>query len=181
MKCENGKNHRLVMMCLMAGILLLGFISVGHIRSDTQANIIGNELRNSRNHENEGNLSNHPELGEPGKPENADSKGQENELQVKRTIKAEKKRIKLLDTKPLVEAYQDLPKDQLDQEVEAIEQEIDMERFVERANRGELSFADKQRFSDLLLTLDSLLHVKADRKIRELEALVQTRHFSKGK
>lgn len=172
MKYEKSEKQILVVVGSVVGLLLLSFVAVGHFNSETQAKIIRNKMPVSpvRSH-----------FGMPEKAETVVSSISAVVPHVGQTTKVEKKRIKLLDTRPLIEAYQDFPIDQLEQEMEAVEEEIEMERFVERANKGELTYTEKQRFSDLLLTLDSLLHVKTDRKIRELETLVQAGPYSKKK
>lgn len=81
-------------------------------------------------------------------------------------------RVVPLDTEVLVATYRDWSDEQIVQELNAFEKEIDEGLYVDRANAGTLDHMDMQKFSDLLLTVDSLIQVQSERQLAELEALV---------
>lgn len=79
-----------------------------------------------------------------------------------------------LNAQELIAEYRVWTDDQIDAEIALLEDEVDFGRYLERANEGQLDPDEMQKFSDLLITIDSLRHVRNERQIAELEALVHS-------
>lgn len=86
--------------------------------------------------------------------------------------KAEIFQVEVLDTKALTAEFRDWDDDAIDKEVAFYNSRIDSARYLERLNNNELSNEELQDFSDLMITLDTLMQVKSERELAKLEEML---------